>query len=477
MTGRRHRYLVALGIVLFVTAVLGAGGFLLYDAGLLGRNVSAAVKADPASVPPPPGLVLPEPVPASLVLSDADGTPPRPGPLRQQLAEVLENPDLGDHIGVLVEPLAAERELLRVGGDDSFVPASMTKLLTALAALETIGPGHRFTTTVVRVPRTSAVTLVGGGDPLLASTSASQTQPTDPRPATLRQLAARTVRALRADGVRRVRLAYDTTLFAGPAVSPTWEADYVPNGVVAPVTALWDDQGSVVPGSSLRHDDPAQAAAETFATYLERGGVAVRGQPASNEAPATATEVAAVSSPPLVQIVEHLLASSDNESAEVVLRHIGLATGRVGSFDAGAAAVRETLVGLGVDLRGVRLRDGSGLSHSNRLTLEAVADVLRVASDPDRPQLRPVVSGLPVAGFTGTLAFRFVLDADAGLGVVRAKTGTLSRVHALAGVVLDRNSAPLILVAIVDRVDLVDTLDARALLDQLAALLAACGCG
>ncbi len=87
------------------------------------------------------------------------------------------------------------------------------------------------------------------------------------------------------------------------------------------------------------------------------------------------------------------------------------------------------------------------------------------------------MTGLPVAGFTGSLAYRFDKGPDAGRGRVRAKTGTLSGVHGLAGVTTDLDGNVLMFVLLADRVRLEDTLDARSTLDQMAAALGACHCG
>ncbi|MDQ4085650.1 MAG: D-alanyl-D-alanine carboxypeptidase/D-alanyl-D-alanine-endopeptidase, partial [Actinomycetota bacterium] len=183
---------------------------------------------------------------------------------------------------------------------------------------------------------------------------------------------------------------------------------------------------------------------------------------------------ARVQSPTLAQIVAYVIESSDNEGAEVLLRHAGLAAGRRGSFDGGAAAVRATLGRLGADMSGVRIFDGSGLSRDNRVTLDALVDTLQVAASPAQADLRPVVSGLPVAGFNGSLAYRFVTFGEDGRGLVRAKTGTLSGVNALVGVTVDRDGTPLAFAAVADRVRLIDTLDARAALDVLTARIASC---
>lgn len=465
----------ALVLLLSLVVLLGAGGYAAYDAGWLDRFTGEPADVAPAAIPPPEGVELPAAPPARPVLhgAAAGSQTPRPRALRRHVSDSLRDDDYGRHLGVLVEPLGGEQDLLRVGGDDLFTPASSLKLLTVTAVLEILGPQHRFDTTVVRGENRRSIVLVGGGDPLL-----TQAPPADdatyPEPATLRDLARQTATRLKADGVRRVRLGYDASLFAGPAVNPHWERDYVPADVVSPITALWVDEGRVDPGLAARSDDPARAAAEAFVAELKRAGIAVRGTPEATTAPPGSRRLARVQSPPLAQIVGHVLEISDNEAAEVLLRHAALGSGRRGTSANGAAAVRTTLSKLGVNTDRARIYDGSGLSRDNRLTLDMLVQTLQVAASPAQPDLRRVVSALPVAGFNGSLAYRFVTAGAEGRGLVRAKTGTLSGVHALAGVTMSDDGAPLVFVGVADRVRLVDTLDARAALDALAADIASC---
>ena len=103
--------------------------------------------------------------------------------------------------------------------------------------------------------------------------------------------------------------------------------------------------------------------------------------------------------------------------------------------------------------------------------------MLRLAASDRHPELRPVLTGLPVAGFTGSLASRFDDGRPRGRGRVRAKTGTLTGVSALAGVATDLDGDPMVFVLMADRIELLDTLDARDALDALAAALGACHCG
>ncbi len=92
------------------------------------------------------------------------------------------------------------------------------------------------------------------------------------------------------------------------------------------------------------------------------------------------------------------------------------------------------------------------------------------------PALRAVLTGLPVAGFTGSLTSRFAGGPAEGRGPVRAKTGTLTGVSSLAGVVTTVGGTPMVFVLMTDEVALADTLDARAALDAAASALAACAC-
>ena len=477
---RRSRRLEwTVGVLVVVLLALAAAA---YRFDLLDRWAATAPPAapdptrEPAAVPPPPGLELPEPAPAravapALTLAAGPGAAALdPRAVRRALDRLLDSRRLGSRVAVAVSGLDG-RPAYEVG-PRAVIPASTLKLLTSLAALSAVGPEHRFETRTVRSGR--VLTLVGGGDPLLASRPPELGD--QPAQADLVSLARQTARRLTAEGGTRVRLRYDDTLFTGPAVSPAWKRDYVTDDVVSPISALWVDQGRETPGLAARSADPAAAAARAFATALRARGVRVTGAPVRRSAPVEAEPVAAVRGAELVEVVQHVLEASDNEGAEVLARHVALAVGEPASFDGGSAAVRSVVDDLGVRLRGAVVRDGSGLSRENRLSGRTLLEVMAAAADPAEPQLGGVLEGLPVAGFSGSLASRFAVRADAGLGFVRAKTGTLNGVHGLAGVTVGRDGAVLLFVAVANGVALRNTLFARARLDSIAAALTACRC-
>lgn len=429
---------------------------------------------EPAEVEPPAGLTLPKAKEASPVTRPNDLGAADPAAVRRAVGRLAHSKRLGPHVAVDVDQVGDGEPVYR-HGPDRVTPASTMKLLTTSAALESLGPNHRFRTKVVAEPDSRRVVLVGGGDPLLARRPGGSGDDYPPR-ADLRTLAKSTARALKSLGRIKVRLSYDTSLFTGPAVNPTWPSTYISDNVVSPIVPLWVDEGRAREGLAYRSPDPAAAAAQIFARDLESYHVKVVGKVDERTASRRATTLASVQSAPLRRIVEYVLEVSDNEGAEVLLRHVAIAEGRDPSFEGGVEAVRGVLTRLGIDTTGERILDGSGLSRRNRIDPDTLLSVLKNAADPAHAELRPVVVGLPVAGFSGSLAYRFTTADRVGLGLVHAKTGTLTGVHGLAGVVTTVDGTVLSFVAIADRVKVADTLAARDKLDEIAASLAGCTC-
>ena len=468
---RLRRRTVALVVLVHLAAVAAWG----FDLGprWFGFDYPSPV-TQPAAVPPPAGLTLPDaedPSPVATTTADATADPDA---VRRVVTKALRDKRLGPGVGVAVSERSTGEVVYRTG-ESRVTPASTMKMLTSTAALKMLGPDHRFRTTVVQGSSSKRIVLVGGGDPLLARRPVTATE-SYPARADIQTLARATAKALRDVGRLKVRLGYDASLFAEPAVSPDWRTSYVPDNVVSPISALWVDEGRVE-GSYVRSADPALAAAGAFAEALERRGITVRGAPREEQASDDAQELASVESAPLAQVVQHVLEASDNEGAEVLFRQAAIAAGREGSFAGGAETVLTALEELGIDAGRDRILDGSGLARGDRLQPETLLSVIQAAAGDEHPELRPVLTGLPVAGFTGSLTYRFDSGAPAGLGDVRAKTGTLTGVHGLAGTVTTEDGVVLGFVAVADKVAVPNTLEARARIDELAASLAACACG
>ncbi|PSL08296.1 D-alanyl-D-alanine carboxypeptidase/D-alanyl-D-alanine-endopeptidase (penicillin-binding protein 4) [Haloactinopolyspora alba] len=399
------------------------------------------------------------------VLTASAGGSGAGGALSDALSGPVGAAGLGDGVGVSVVDPATGETVYESGSDVARTPASTMKILTGAAALHVLGPQHTFTTRVVTgraglSPGTARITLVGGGDPTLTTSDSSGGT-------SLAELAERTAAALDEAGVDAVELAHDSSLFTGPAVDPDWRPSYVASDIVSPVTALGVDV------AETRPDDPPAAAAASFADLLDEHGVDVATMIGETDAGDDASEVAAVRSAPLAGIVEEVLTTSDNDGAEVLARHVAVGSGLPGTAADAETAVTGALDELGIDTTAADVRDGSGLARGSAVPADAVAAALALATDPAHPELRPVVTGLPVAGFTGTLADRF--DESAGAGLVRAKTGTLTGVSALAGIATTAGGATFVFAVLADEVS--STLAARAALDDVAAAIAACACG
>ena len=373
---------------------------------------------------PPPAAVTAEPAPALTTSMVA----------YRRVPTALAALGADNELAIAMEQLAAfidDRSCLAVSvdgrsvgswnGDVAVIPASTNKLLIAGAAIELLGADHRFTTSVAAPPATDGVVdgdvyLVGGGDPLLVAggfpldddaADASVTTPLD-------SLADAVVDA----GITTIRGAVvgDATRYDDQYVNPTWGTGvaYVDAG---PIGGLVVNDGQTV-GRSGRQNDPGEAAAREFARLLRERGVSVSdGWEAGAVEPGTPV-LASIESAPLSSIVADMMTRSDNDTAEMLVKEIGVVGAGAGTTPAGLQVLDTTVRSWGVPMENVVLADGSGLSANNRLTCDTLVGVLDHLAD------TPAVEGLAVAGRSGTLIDEFLGSPVEGQLV--AKTGTLA---------------------------------------------------
>jgi D-alanyl-D-alanine carboxypeptidase/D-alanyl-D-alanine-endopeptidase (penicillin-binding protein 4) len=135
-------------------------------------------------------------------------------------------------------------------------------------------------------------------------------------------------------------------------------------------------------------------------------------------------------SPPLSEIVQPMLKDSINLYAEAVMR-LNARPGVFPTNDAALAGLQQRFAAWGVADEAQHQIDGSGLSRRNLIAPDVVLAVLRRMHDPSGAS--PFMTALPVAGVDGSLAGR--MRGTAAAGNLRAKTGTMSTVRALAGYV------------------------------------------
>jgi D-alanyl-D-alanine carboxypeptidase/D-alanyl-D-alanine-endopeptidase (penicillin-binding protein 4) len=344
----------------------------------------------------------------------------QPAPLQTRLAKALRVPHVAPSrsAGVAMD-LGTGTLLFTQNSSLALAPASNEKLPVTYAALSNLGPSYRIDTDVLGEGSQDGTTfdgslvLKGGGDPTLST-------------AGLRSLAAQ-VRGL---GIRHVSggVVGDESYFDTRRTVAGWKPSYYIEES-PPLSALVVNRARI--GRYVTRT-PALAAVSKFRAVLREAGVAVDGGVSVGRVDDFSVPLAQVESPPLASIIRFMDKESDNFTAELLLKQLGAVVLDHGTSAAGASVVMQSLAEAGVPLAGVRVVDGSGLSHLDRLTANAVAAILRAAWND--PAVRPTfVAALPVAGVSGTLEDR--LRKPATRGHVLAKTGTTDIASALSGYV------------------------------------------
>lgn len=447
---------VGLAVLAFVAAVVAAATFFT-SAGHGGNSSHAPI--------PPPHA--PTVKPGMVPVSDT-AEAPTPAGVAAVLSAVAADPNLG-RLGARVTDAMTGKELWQVAADLPLVPASTNKVLTAAAALLTLDHQARISTRVVAGSQNAQgpVVLVGAGDPVLSAAP--------PGVETWYRGSARVadlVEQIRRSGVTPTAVQVDTSAFSGPTMAQGWDPADVDNGDIAPIESVMIDAGRIQPSTvnSRRSRTPALDAGRELAKALglDPGSVTIA------TAPSGARQLAVVQSAPLVQRLSEMMDHSDNVMAECIAREVAAAINRPRSFAGAADAVTNRLSTAHVETGGVALLDSSGLSVDDRLTARTLDGVLQAAAGPDQPTLRALLDLLPIAAGSGTLGDRFT-DAASNQGPagwLRAKTGSLTAVNALAGVLTDRSGRVLTFAFISNAAGP----NGRNAMDALATKLWSCGC-
>jgi D-alanyl-D-alanine carboxypeptidase/D-alanyl-D-alanine-endopeptidase (penicillin-binding protein 4) len=312
--------------------------------------------------------------------------------------------------------------------------------------------------------------LVGGGDPTLSGAAPGQ-DTWYHGAARLSDLADQ----VRRSGVTPTAVQVDTSLFSGPTFAPGWDPADIEGGDIAPIESLMLDAGRIQPATdeSRRSVTPALDAGRALATALgvDQQQVTVTGHSVGSGA----RQLAAVQSAPLIDRLNEMMNVSDNVMAECIAREVAASMQRPLSFAGAVDAVTNRLSTAHIDTGSAILRDSSGLSVEDRLTAKILDSVVQAAAGSGQSALRPLLDLLPIAGGSGTLSDRFIDVTPAGAGPagwLRAKTGSLTAINALAGVVTDRSGRVLSFALISNDAGM----SGRTAIDAVAATLWSCGC-
>ena len=444
--------------------------------------------------------------------------------LAEAVANALESHTRSGEWGAMIVSLTRGDTLFGKNADGMMQPASTMKMYTSAVALDRWGGDYTFRTPVLRdgqIAPDGALSgnlyLRGVGDPSLTSRFWRDEEPME---VLAKQVAAAGIKRVRGDIIG------DATAFEDKLVPDGWKTSYLGASYAARVSALslnenlvWvavrpdgmkavvttepasttipiESTVRVVSGSggrisasrradggisvrgtigarsgtlkySLVSDNPPLFAAGALRAALQKYGVTVDGQTRLAATPPSAVEVAAVSSPPLAQIIGEMDRESINIFAELLYRAAARTpTVQVGSAQTALANLRSFMSNkVGTSANFVDAADGSGLSLLDRVTARSMVQLLGYAH---RADWGPVFhAALPVEGESGTLKRRS--RGTPARGNLHAKTGTTNTVAALGGYVTAKNGEVLAFSLIYNGTD---RWNAKSAMDQIGATMA-----
>ena len=428
--------------------------------------------------------------------------------LQHDIDDILTQPALAHgYWGVLVQSLRTGDTLFSLNARKLMMPASNMKIVTLAAAAEKLGWDYTYETRVaaggpiVNGTLEGDLIVIGSGDPSLMDGGDVGTSPFDAWIAQLSQHGVERIagRIVGDDAVfpnQQLGFGWSWDDLADDYAAPFGALQFNENAVrvtvtpgaafhqrttfrVAPTTSGLEIHSLVItgapdsaahveahrlPGSTLlilsgsvpaggpptvrdvSVDNPTLFFLSTLRAALETGGITVGGPVADlddlgADAPNSidAPPIASFRSAPLSTLAIRLMKVSQNLYAETLLATLSAAPPATPS--AGRATVRSVLASWGVPDGGLIQRDGSGLSRYDYVTSEALVMIL-THIDRDARLRGPFEASLPIAGRDGTLSNR--MKGTPAEGNVRAKTGSMSNVRALAGYVTTADGEPLV---------------------------------
>lgn len=375
---------------------------------------------------------------------------------------------LGNFSGVVINA-DTDEVLFDRNGTVPAATASTMKLLTAVAALNVLGPNYRVETKVYSDSADpGSIYLVGAGDPTLSRLAAGKQSVYRDAPK-LADLAVGVKAALGATPVTKITLV--STAFAGPSWESSWERSEQTQGYMSEVTALQIDGDRANPASetSARSTSPVANAGKWFKAAL--GTSAANATVTPGTLPNGATQIASVLSQPISQWVKHMLLVSDNTQAEFLARLVSLKQGFDGSFGSISAAFKRALSSTSIDSSNLVIKDGSGLSDLNAVPPIYLAKLSKLIES-GVGNYNVVLQGLPIAGESGSLASRFKGDNLDAAGRIIAKTGWIKKGYTLAGIINSADGTSLVF-AVHALGNVKD--DAKQAIDDLITAIYRCG--
>jgi D-alanyl-D-alanine carboxypeptidase/D-alanyl-D-alanine-endopeptidase (penicillin-binding protein 4) len=338
-------------------------------------------------------------------------------PSAQALADVKEKLTALAPSALVLVMDAEGRELVAQNADEPFVPASITKIVTAWLAMQVLGGDYRFQTSFYQ-DSARMLYVRGGGDPFLISEELTLLAPKLVATVGTKPIAGIVIDGsyypsdLRIPGVEDSKASFDALNSALAVNFNTIHAVRRGNKVESaekqtPITPLAISQfrarGPNGRGRISLAQDPAvsvQYAGELLAAFIARAGGSLKGDISTGSVPAGLTPVYVHrQSRTIANILADMLRGSNNYIANQIFLEIG--GHRLGgpvALEKSLRIARETLAAH--DLAGaIQLEEGSGISHGNRFTARGLAKLLNLFA----PHADLLVGSKEAAYKTGTL--------------------------------------------------------------------------
>lgn len=452
LRGNRGRFIIWIALAVLTVTVISVPGYLAHRAGALNNFLCEGECPVEFAVQPPEVMGM---KPAVVPVTPPNSRAVDKTALESAVAEPLSDPALGPGVGFVAVD-AQTGGVLISKETDGHTPASTTKVLAAWGVLAALGPDHRFETQVKQSGDT--LYLVGGGDPYLMAERTN----TAWAGTSLDELADRVAHKV---GTKTAGLVFDESLFTGPEINPSWLSADVPR-YVEPITPL------NARNRMLTSRTPSTDTARRFEAALNERGVTVTSVTAG-VTPNRAKLIASGQSAPLRDTAAAMIAFSDNTAAEILLRHTAIGQNQPASFEGGVKAVTTLLNEASLPTTSLVLADGSGMSRNNQISPLLLTDLLTASLNDDR--FTALVTGMPVSGLNGSLMERFDFAQNAR-GVVRAKTGTLTGVSALAGWANLPDGRTVVFAIMADQINGYPLGPPQDAVDRVAAAIATCAC-
>lgn len=394
---------------------------------------------------------------AESVVKPVTGDPATMPDVKSAVAKAAKDPALGK-LSAAVTDVRTGKILWSADPKRPLVPASSTKVLTAAAAVLTLDGDQQQATKVLHDGKGN-LTIVSDGDVTLTSGKgkAFYTQP-----GKISDLAQQVKEKL--NGQKITSITVDNSPREGDVFNSTWDRGDISMGNVANLDAVMLD-GARIEATESYSPRSASPGADVAAELAKQVGATEAKIKLTDDAVTEPGEqIAEVKSAPLDIRLRDMMVHSDNLLAESIGRQVAKAKNKPQTFAGATEATMDALREVGVTLDNCTLHDNSGMSDKNRLTAQTLDEVLA------NEKTRPLLDMLPVSSAEGTLEDRYGegSGAEKAAGWVRAKTGTLSGVSALAGTITTQDGRPLTFAFLSNGSDVGR---ARPALDKLAAAL------